>query len=581
MFSDLNKQHLQNLSNAQIFQDGIKYYQQGRVREVQQIQHVYYAKVDGLHTYTLKLDKQNFDVSCDCHEYKGDYWCKHLVALGLILAHGKFQNTVRNRSAERTQFNVTTKTKLKKEQRYQKIYIDHDVPKLDQVLSEMDEEDKNRVLRHVLRKYHNIEQANQNKFIQRNEIKEFSKKLKKIVATIKRIKNAESHTKQILKIVDLFREQFKTAPQNLDALQIRLDCAVLVSEQLNYLGSAQDFIIHKLFEYLDVINVYLETQPKETISLLQDYLTLDTRLAKELLDLLIASTQDEAVTLIHNWLEQSNVRRLGIFYDSEEFQYQCLMIWASQGRYDFISFVEECDLVKNKNALYLKYYESIKDWRKYLEHSIFTQNLFDPIRAEALQQIGQYQQLNTELFTLLQDDYLLDNQDFIFLIKLSLDTIQHLALSMEEFDRYRQNIFDLIEKNPKMQKQDKISLYLDIFEFNKAKQMFIDFYIQYISQTQNDIYSDISEKRKYNYLLSRWMLIEHHEATDLIVRLFNLESENLLNYQHKNYDQLFKLLYELKKRQQFEVIDEFYDFAHTYLINKKVLLQRLQAEFLS
>lgn len=581
MFSDLNKQHLQSLSSAQIFQDGIKYYQQGRVREVQQIQSIYSAKVDGTHTYTLKLDKQNLEVRCDCHEYKGDYWCKHLVALGLTLAYGKFQKPVKNRIDEENQLNKTTKTKLKKEQRYQKIYIDHDVPKLDQVLSEMDEDDKNRVLRHVLRKYHNNEQANQNKFIQRNEIKEFSKKLKKIVATIKRTKNAESHTKQILKIVDLFREQFKTAPQNLDALQIRLDCAVLVSEQLNYLGSAQDFIIRKLFEYLDVINVYLETQSNETISLLQNYLTLNTALAKELLDLLIASTQDEAVQLIHNWLEQSNVRRLDIFYQSEEFQYQCLMIWASQGRHDFIEFIDECDLVKNKNVLYLKYYERIKDWRKYLEHSIFTPILFDPIRAEALQQTGQYQQLYTELVTLLQNYYLLENQDFIFLIKLSLDTIKHLALSMMELNNHKQSIFDLIEKNTKMQYLDKAQLYLDIFEFNKAKQIFIEYSIQFISHVQNDVYPDISEKRKYNYLLSRWILIEHHEATNLIVQLFNLESENLLNSQYKNYDQLFKLLYELKKRQQFEVIDEFYDFAHTYLVSKKVLLQRLQAEFLS
>ncbi|MEO0899893.1 MAG: SWIM zinc finger family protein [Bacteroidota bacterium] len=89
MFTD---QLLRQFSTAEIFAKGQQYHEQGRIRNLTKRGQLYQAEVSGTSTYfsQILLERGEIQAYCTC-PYEAGHWCKHLVAVGLAIAQGEFE----------------------------------------------------------------------------------------------------------------------------------------------------------------------------------------------------------------------------------------------------------------------------------------------------------------------------------------------------------------------------------------------------------------------------------------------------------------------------------------------------------
>lgn len=576
----LNDENILALSTEQIFQRGMKYYQQGRVVDLVQAEGIFQVQVIGTKLYNVSLNTHNFAATCNCPSFHAESWCKHLVALGLTLAHGQIIGS-KKPSIKKTTVKTekTIPVKIDSNESAPK-WLDQISPELDQVLSKLSIDDQNRIFRHILSYYPAVEKEISAILVKRTDILDFTKKLKKIVSAVKRAKSIEGIHRQADSLIALLQDQFSRLAQNLEGMRMRLECARQVHTHIEAFAMAQDYIIDKLFTYLSPIEVFLQIHPKEMLDILQEYLTDESYLAEGLLSQVIHSSQAECIEQVHTWIEQSNVRKIAVAQDNELFQKHTMSILAENGRSNFLTLIEECDLIQDKAVYYRQYYQSIEDWTNYLKHSATIDNArYDATRAQALFQLEQYPSLYIELEKYLENNQIQRSRHFFEILKLQNQVIQHLALSDAEAQQLQQNIMQMALDNAYFDYLEKTEFYLDLGNIFYAKQAFILFKKDLIYTKNNSFGFDERLKKKYKRLFARWEMLDHPQALDLFIQLFNLESEFIQTSKNNNYEYLFSLLQILKIRQQKEVIDKFLDFAHTYLAHRKALLRRLEAEF--
>jgi hypothetical protein len=89
----LTEAWLRQYSSAPSFERGERYHDQGRVHQLVRVAEVYRAEVDGSQRYRqfVDLSGERPALTCTC-PYAGSGYCKHLVAVGLAILAGEYED---------------------------------------------------------------------------------------------------------------------------------------------------------------------------------------------------------------------------------------------------------------------------------------------------------------------------------------------------------------------------------------------------------------------------------------------------------------------------------------------------------
>ncbi len=93
----ISHDHLIKLAGKAAFNRGMNYFKAGNVLSIKQKANRISADVDGTEIYrvTLRWTHNQFDGACDCPASEGFDFCKHCVAVALILQQTQLEHTIR------------------------------------------------------------------------------------------------------------------------------------------------------------------------------------------------------------------------------------------------------------------------------------------------------------------------------------------------------------------------------------------------------------------------------------------------------------------------------------------------------
>jgi hypothetical protein len=106
---DITEKIIVKLSNPTSFENGRKYYLQGRVTDYIENDRFIEANVIGSNVYRVKVSKEDLSSECNCAEYKEFELCKHQVAVFLTKSKGEV--IPRNKPAIKNNGSVSDKSR--------------------------------------------------------------------------------------------------------------------------------------------------------------------------------------------------------------------------------------------------------------------------------------------------------------------------------------------------------------------------------------------------------------------------------------------------------------------------------------